>query len=205
MILIEENFHGIVSEASTDRKKTFLVGPYMESEAKNRNGRIYTREDIQGAVQKVNESAKMGRHILGELDHPNTLEVRLKNVSHKLVEMWMEGSVAMGKAEVIEGHPNGAIAKALLDAGIQIGVSSRGSGSVNENTGRVSNFNFVTVDLVCTPSARSAYPETIREQLENHKRGEVIQDLAENVANDPIAQKYFQIEIQKFIQSLRGE
>lgn len=205
MILIEENFNGIVAEASKDSKKTYLRGVFAEAITKNRNGRIYSRDDIQSAVTKVNEAAQLGRHILGELDHPNTLEIKLKNVSHRMMEMWMEGDIAMGKAEIIEGHPNGAIAKSLLDAGIQLGVSTRGSGSVNENSGHVTGFNFVTADIVCTPSARSAYPETIQEQLEMYGRGEVVKDVAESMMHDPMAQRYFQIEMGKFINSLKSK
>lgn len=205
MILIEENFNDlspIIKESSEGKKKLYMRGVFAESEERNQNGRIYDRKELEEQINLVNEKAKLGRYVLGELDHPSTNEIKLENVSHKIVEMWMEGNKAHGKLEVIEGHPKGQMLKALLEAGVQVGVSTRGSGSVNESTGRVSGFNLVTVDAVATPSARSAYPETLEEQLQMSRRGEIITDLSEAVIHDPIAQKYFQIEITKFIEEL---
>lgn len=202
MILIEENFDGLVVESASHGKKTYLTGVFAEAGVRNRNGRVYDLKEMQREVQRINDMAKAGNHVLGELDHPSVLEVRLKNVSHKIVEMRMEGNRVIGKAEVLESHPNGQILKGLLADGVRVGVSTRGSGQVNESTGDVKNFGMVTVDAVATPSCRSAYPETIEEQLKMHKRGEIIYDLAESVIDDPMAQKYFQIEIRKFIESL---
>lgn len=202
MILIEENFDNIITESSTDGKKTYLAGCFMEHSVKNRNGRVYSESDMKAVVDQINEAAKLGRHILSELDHPQTLEVKLANVSHRLVEARMQGTQVWCKAEVLDKHPSGAILKSLIDSKVQVGVSSRGSGSLNENTGMVSNFRFVCCDAVATPSCRSAYPETLQEQLEYHNRGEIITDLAEAIAHDPVAQKYFEIEMRKFINAL---
>lgn len=204
MILIEENFNGILTEAAADGKKTYLSGIFMESGEKNRNGRVYDSAEMQREVDKINEAAKRGQFVLGELDHPNTLEIRLENVSHKIVQLRMEGNKVYGKAEIIDKHPKGQILKALVESDIQVGVSSRGSGQVNESTGAVKNFGLVTIDAVATPSCRSAYPQTIQEQLEYYKRGGVVQDLAEAVIHDKAAQRYFQAEMKKFIDSLRG-
>lgn len=205
MILIEEKFNGVAPllEATKDgKKKMYLKGVFAEAEEKNQNGRIYDLKEMQAQVNMINERAKLGRFVLGELDHPQNLEIKLENVSHKIVEMWMEGNKAYGKAEVIEGHPKGQMLKALLEAGISVGVSTRGSGDVNDKTGRVENFNMRTVDAVAEPSARSAYPETLEEQIQLHKRGEILTDLSEAVIHDSMAQRYFQIEIRKFIDSL---
>lgn len=202
MILIEENFNGIVKEAVEDGKKTYLKGVFMEAEQKNRNNRIYDLTEMKAQIEKVNEAAKTGRHILGELDHPDRLDVKLENVSHKIVELWLEGNDIHGKAEVLDKHPKGQILKSLLDSDVSIGVSSRGSGAVNESSGRVSNFNLMTIDAVATPSARSAYPESIMEQIQLDKRGGIIEDLSEAVLHDPMAQKYFEIEMKKFIEKL---
>lgn len=207
MILVEQNFESVKSLVeATDNggKKTYLVGTFMESEQKNRNGRIYQRSDLEKASQKINEAAKLGRHILGHCDHPSHLEIKLDEVAIKLVEARMDGNNVWCKAEVLDSVPKGQILKALIDNGIQVGVSSRGSGQLNESNGRVSNYNFVTVDVVSQPSALNAYPETLREQLEMHKRGEILTDLAEAQIHDPLAQKYFQIEIKKFIESIKG-
>lgn len=202
MILIEEKFNDVsplLESADDGKKKMYLKGIFAESEEQNQNGRIYAKSEMEKEVRRINEQAKLKRYVLGELDHPSTLEVKLENVSHKIVEMWMEGNKAYGKAEIIEGHPKGQILKSLVESGIQVGVSTRGSGQVNESTGRVTNFRMITVDAVATPSARSAYPETIQEQIEYYKRGNVVTDLSEAVIHDPMAQKYFQLEMKKFI------
>ena len=101
MILTESNFAGIITESSSDEKKLYLKGVFMESDVRNRNGRIYQKVEIQAAANKVNESAKSGQYILGHLDHPATLEIKLEDVSHKLIEMHMQGSQAIGKAEIL--------------------------------------------------------------------------------------------------------
>lgn len=202
MILIEENFEGVLTESASDGKKTYLSGIFMESGNKNRNGRIYDSSEMQREVDKINEAAKRGHYVLGELDHPNSLEIKLENVSHKIVEMTMKGNLVYGKAEIIDKHPKGQILKALVDSGVRVGVSSRGSGQVNESTGIVSNFGLVTVDAVATPSCRSAYPQTIQEQLEYYRKGGYVTELAEAVIHDQAAQKYFQAEMKKFIETL---
>lgn len=203
MILVEENFGGIITESCEEGKKTYLSGVMMEWGVRNRNGRIYKREDMEKAVSMVNEAAKNGQHILAELDHPNTLEVRLANVSHRLMELQIKGNQVIGKAEVLTMHPNGAILKSLLDHKVAVGVSSRGGGHVNESTGEVSNFSFVTIDAVATPSCATARPATILESLEMYGRGKVITDLAESVIHDKAAQKYFVEEMRKFINSIQ--
>lgn len=205
MILLEENFDQIQTESDAKSKKMYLKGVFMEAEAKNRNGRVYDLEEMKREVQRINDLAQSGRHVLGQLDHPTpqTLDISLKEVSHKITEMYMDGNRAIGKAEILESHPNGQILKGLVQSGINVGVSSRASGQLNESTGRVQNFSLKTVDAVATPSCQSAYPETIQEQLDWYKRGHVVRDLSEAVIEDPMAQKYFQIELRKFVESLR--
>lgn len=205
MILVEENFGNIITESCNDGKKTYLSGVMMEWGVRNRNNRIYSRSDMETAVNMVNEAAAKGQHILAELDHPNTLEVKLENVSHRLLEMKIQGNQVIGKAEVLTMHPKGAILKSLLDHKVSVGVSSRGGGHVNESTGEVSNFSFVTIDAVATPSCRTARPATIMESLEMYGRGKVIHDLSESVIHDQAAQKYFVEEMRKFINSIQSK
>jgi len=200
MIITETTFSNIITEATEEGKNLYIKGVFMESEKKNRNGRQYLRSEIEKAVQKVNEAAK-GHPILGELDHPSTLEVRLENVSHQIVEMYMQGDDAIGKALILP-TPKGQIARSLIEAGVPLGVSSRGSGSVNESTGIVEGFDLVTVDIVANPSAINAYPESVYEHLEFYKRGEMLESLAEAVVHDEAAQKYFKREMLKFIEDL---
>lgn len=202
MILVETNFNKLLTESDVEGKKLYIKGIFMECESKNRNGRIYKREEMQREVDKANAKLSSGEDILGELDHPNQLEVKLENVSHAIRELNLEGNVVLGKAEVLK-TPKGMILQSLLESGIKVGVSSRASGSVNESTGEVSNFNFVTIDTVATPSVQSAIPETIWESLDMYKRGTLIEDLAEAIRYDTTAQKYFKEEIEKFIKSLK--
>lgn len=168
MILIEENFSAnMLQEATANgEKKYFIEGVFAEANVKNRNGRIYEKSDMEKVVQKINEAAAKNQFILGHLDHPNTLEVKLDEVSHKIISARMEGNQVICKAEILDKTTKGATARALIESGIQIGVSTRGSGRINESTSRVQDFNFVTVDLVATPSCRTAYPESFMEGLQ---------------------------------------
>jgi hypothetical protein len=203
MIILEENFATqVLVEAVGNEKKTYIKGVFAESEKRNRNGRIYDFKEMQLACAKLNEAASQGRHVLGELDHRSELEVKLESVSHRIMSAEMNGNDLICKAEILEKHPKGAIAKALIDSGVQLGVSTRGSGQVNESTGRVSNFNLVTVDLVANPSAINAYPETIMEQIEMHKRGQYLMNVAEARQFDMAAEKYFQQEVERFIKAM---
>lgn len=202
MILIEENFENIITEASNDGKKTYLMGCFMEHSAKNRNGRIYSPEQMQDVVLKINDAAERNMHILSELDHPNTLEVKLANVSHRLMSAEMRGNQVWCKAEILEKHPKGAILKSLVDSDVRVGMSSRGGGKVNQNTGEVEYYKFICCDAVATPSCRNAYPETVEEQLQEYARGGVIDDLSEAIQHDALAQKYFEIEMKKFIEAI---
>lgn len=215
MILIEENFQGIITEAKKDTGRYFLRGVFAESEKPNRNGRQYLRSEMAREVEKINEQARLGRHVLGELDHPKELEIKLKNVSHRINRMWMEGDDAYGEAEILKNHPNGQILIGLIDEGIVPGVSTRGSGSVNKK-GIVENFSMQTVDAVATPSARSAYPQTINEALELYRNGGLINEMAFELAHasenggatlsllsEEKTQKYFQNEMTKFINAMK--
>src|SRR4030065_203421 len=198
-VLVESNFKGVHSE--TVDKKVFLTGIFAEAQLKNRNGRIYRLDEIKATVDKFNQAAMDGRHILGALDHPTTLEIRLETVSHKILNMRMEGNNALGKLEILS-TPAGNIARTLIESGIQLGVSTRGSGEVNESTGDVTGFDCVTIDLVAQPSAINAYPSTVMEQLECYKHRNRVYDMAEIVKHDPLAQKYLQKEINTFLQEI---
>lgn len=201
MLLTESVFSNIVTESSDGGKNLYLSGIFMEAEQRNRNGRTYKLNEIKTAVNKVNEAASRGLHILGEADHPSTLDVRIENISHKILEMHMDGNNAIGKALILP-TPKGNIVRGLIEAGVVLGVSSRGSGSVNESTGIVEGFELVTVDIVANPSAINAYPKTIYEHLEAYRRSGQILHLAEAIKFDPHAQKYFENEILKFIDKI---
>lgn len=199
ILLIEELTPGesrVVSESTTDGKSMWLNGVCMQSSIQNRNGRKYPLQEISAAVQSAMQRIKENNGIFGELDHPTTLQINSDRISHAITEMWMNGNDAYGKAKLLN-TPMGLIAQELLKSGVKIGVSSRGAGNVNES-GDVQGFQFITYDIVITPSAPGAMPGLVYESLMS-KQGQKVQTLAEQLKNDPAAQKYFKREIMKFI------
>ena len=189
----------IVQESSNDSKNMWLNGICMQSSIKNRNGRNYPLAEITAAVANAKQRITESGGIFGELDHPQTLTINSDRISHVITEMWMHGNDAYGKAKLLN-TPMGLIAQELLKSGVKIGVSSRGAGNVNES-GDVNGFQFITYDIVITPSAPNAYPGMVYESLERARNGKQILTLAEQVRQDPAAQKYFKQEIMKFLQS----
>ena len=183
-------------ESRDAEKNLYLAGRMMAAEQKNLNQRIYPRTEIERAVGLINEKIKEGAYIMGELNHPDNLSIDLKNVSHIITEAWMDGNNAVGKCKVLN-TPSGQIVKNLIEGGVKLGVSSRGTGNVT-NEGVVEDFAFVTVDIVAQPSGPGCYPDVVRESVENQK----IMTLAEAVVHDEKAQKYLKAEIQKFLESL---
>jgi hypothetical protein len=133
---------------------------------------------------------------MGELSHPNDLIINLDRVSHAITEMHIDGNNVVGKMKLLN-TPCGNIAKGIMEGGVRLGVSSRGTGSVGSN-GRVSGFQFVTMDVVSTPSAQQAHPNLVREATEDTK----ILTLAEAAQHDPAAQKFLRSEIKKFLHSI---
>lgn len=137
-------------ESVVDGKNLFLSGRMMVGEQVNGNGRIYPRDEISRAVKYFQTKIDEGNFIAGELNHPDNLTIDLKNVSHIITEIKMDGDVAYGKCKILN-TPSGQIAKALIEGGMRLGVSSRGTGNVT-NEGLVSDFQPVTVDIVANPS-----------------------------------------------------
>ena len=203
MVLIEEinpMTANLMVEEHGASKHSYLSGIFCQGNVKNGNGREYPLSEIQSAVDSVNKRISEGQTVYGELNHPDNLQIDLNNVSHIITKMWVEGNNGYGKARIIEDHPKGQIVKAILNAGGKLGVSTRGSGNVNE--GKVSQFNLVTVDVVATPSAPDAYPGHVMEELMVNKK---IMTLAESCINDPAAQKYFKKELAIFFEVLTGQ
>lgn len=199
-LLIEELAPGecnIIQESNTKTNECFLSGVFMQAELENRNGRRYPLEEITRAVESANTVIEAQNGIFGELDHPQTLSINLDRISHVITELSMDGNNAVGKAKIID-TPMGNIARKLVESGVRLGVSSRGAGAVS-GEGSVSGFNFVTVDIVATPSAPGAMPESVYESLMNDKAGQKAVSLAEQMREDAKAQLYFAKEIRKFI------
>lgn len=192
----------IITETVNDagNKNMFLHGIFMQAEQRNRNGRIYPLSEMSAAVASMNAHIKEYGGLFGELDHPaDRLTISMDRISHVITELYMNGNNVIGKAKLLD-TPVGLIAKEIAKSGARYGVSSRGAGQVNES-GQVSGFRLVTIDIVATPSAHGAMPNTIFEAASEYKKGEVL-TLAEALKHDPAAQKYFKEEVRKFISSL---
>jgi len=183
-------------ESIDDGKNYYLSGIMMQSECTNGNGRIYQLIEMQKVVEEASRKIASGQLIMGELQHPDNIKINLEKVSHAITEMRMDGNNVVGKMKLLN-TPTGNIAKAIMEGGVRLGVSSRGTGSVGTD-GRVSGFSFVTVDIVDNPSAPDARPNLVREAQENTK----IVTLAEIVVEDKSAQKYLEKEVKKFLLSI---
>lgn len=191
---------GLKLMESEDGKDLFMSGLFIQGEVKNQNGRVYPKEEIQRAVESVRQRLSKGETVLGELDHPEELQINLDRVSHIITDMHCDESDGLGKLKIID-TPMGNIARALLKAGAKLGVSSRGSGNVNES-GKVSEFDIVTVDIVAQPSAPDAFPESIYESLFNMRGGEAIHRVATAVTHEKSAEKHLMNQITRFINEL---
>ena len=188
-------------EEANGGKSLYMKGIFIEGDVRNQNNRIYTKAEIHSAVKSINEKIKSGYSVLGEADHPDDLNINLDRVSHMITEMDTDGANGIGKLKLLP-TPMGNICKTLIESGCHLGVSSRGSGNVNDN-GIVKDFEIITVDIVANPSAPSAYPDPIYERIMNHSRGNVLMDVASAVGHDKGAQRYLQEEVTNFIKNLR--
>jgi hypothetical protein len=198
------NQANIVTEAIDEAnggKSLYMKGIFIEGDVQNQNGRVYPKDEIHNAVKTLNEKIKKGFSVLGEADHPDDLNINLDRVSHMITEMDIDGANGIGKLKILP-TPMGNICKTLLESGVKLGVSSRGSGNVNES-GKVKDFEIITVDIVANPSAPDAYPDPIYERIMNHRRGNVLMDVASAVKHDDRAQRYLQEEVTNFINNLK--
>jgi len=181
-------------------KDLYMQGIFIQGDKRNQNQRVYPVNEISSAVKTLKEKINGGYSVLGEADHPDDLNINIDRVSHAIVDMDMRGSDGIGKLKMLP-TPMGNICKTLLESGVKLGVSSRGSGNV-DSSGNVSEFEIVTVDIVANPSAPDAYPDPIYEQIMNHRRSSTFWDVAQSVNHDHKAQKYLKEEMIRFIQDL---
>lgn len=171
MKLISEEIVDVqfITEESSGKKSHFIEGVFLQSDIRNRNGRMYPFDTLNREVSKYNEGYIQRGRALGELGHPDGPTINLDRVSHKIVSLRAEGKNFIGKAKLLE-TPMGKIAKNLLDEGVKLGVSSRGLGSI-ERKGDVNivkdDFMLSTAaDIVADPSAPDAFVEGIMEGTE---------------------------------------
>ena len=171
MKLITETIENVevITEGKGDDKKLYIEGVFLQSEIKNRNGRMYPFSVLEKEVERYNEEYVKTSRALGELGHPDGPTVNLDRVSHRITSLRAEGNNFIGKAQILS-TPNGNIAKALLEEGVKLGVSSRGMGSIDkrEDCGVVmDDFMLATAaDIVADPSAPDAFVNGIMEGKE---------------------------------------
>jgi hypothetical protein len=187
-----------------DKKSLYMKGIFIQGGVKNANERVYPVPEIEMAVQTLNTQITEGNSVLGEVDHPDDLKINLDRVSHMITNMWMDGPNGFGKLKILP-TPMGQLVQTMLESGVKLGVSSRGSGNVDETTGKVSDFEIVTVDIVAQPSAPNAYPKAIYEGLMNMRQGHrVIENLrGTNVDKDQRVQKFLKDEVTRLIKELK--
>jgi len=158
-----------IVEANEDGKKDYIIeGVFAQAETKNRNGRIYPKPIMEKAVNKYVKEQVNAKRAVGELNHPDGPTVNLDKVSHLITDLKMEGSSVMGKARILD-TPMGQIVKGLLEGGVQLGVSTRGMGSLEQRDGIAyvkDDFILNTVDIVQDPSAPNAFVNGIMEGVE---------------------------------------
>ena len=191
----------IVVESANEGKDLYMKGICIQGGVRNANQRVYPVREIGRAVKTLNDQCSGGYSVLGEVDHPEGLNINLDRVSHIITEMDIDGANGIGKLKLLP-TPMGNICKTLIESGCNLGVSSRGSGNVNDE-GVVKDFEIITVDIVANPSAPNAYPDPIYERIMNHRRGNVLLDVASAVKHDTKAQRYLQEEVTNFIENLR--
>ena len=165
---IDQELDIICEAKKSGEKDYFIEGVFMQSNQKNRNGRIYEKKTLEKAVEKyVTEQVKTGRAV-GELNHPEGPTVNLDKVSHKISSLHWQGNDVVGKASILK-TPMGKIVEGLLEGGVKLGVSSRGMGSLVAKNGVQyvgDDFMLATVDIVQDPSAPSAFVNGVMEGVE---------------------------------------
>jgi hypothetical protein len=210
MLLLQEHlsFDGARMELMTESapdgkgKNLYMKGIFVQGGVKNANQRVYPVDEISSAVESVVKQIKGGYSVLGELDHPDDLKINLDRVCHVITDMWMDGPNGYGKLKVLN-TPMGQLVTTMLESGVKLGVSSRGSGNVNESTGHVSDFDIVTVDIVAQPSAPNAYPKPVYEGLMNMKNGHRVLEMVKDANANVRVQKYLAEEVKRLIKDLK--
>jgi len=159
----------ITEAVKTERGNLLVEGRLQAAETKNGNGRYYPKEILEREIENYKKGPIAENRALGELDHPDSSVINLKNVSHNIKDVWWNGNDVMGKIEILP-TPSGNILTELFKNGITVGVSSRGMGSLKPGTDGVQevqdDFELLCWDFVSTPSTPGAYVSPIREGLE---------------------------------------
>ena len=207
MITLQENLTfdqaDVVLENANEGKDLYMKGIIIQGGIRNANQRVYPVSEIGRAVKTLNDQITGGYSVLGEVDHPEGLNINIDRVSHMITETWMDGDNGYGKLKILP-TPMGNLVKTMLESGVKLGVSSRGSGNVMEDgSGEVSDFEIITVDVVAQPSAPGAYPTPIYEHLMNARGGMKAYEFAQATKHDEKAQKYLKESLINLISKLQ--
>ncbi len=192
----------VESEGEGSKKSLYMKGIFIQGGVKNANERVYPVSEIESAVDTLNKQISEGLSVLGEVDHPDDLKINLDRVSHMITQMWMDGPNGFGKLKILP-TPMGQLVSTMLESGVKLGVSSRGSGNVNDMNGQVSDFEIVTVDIVAQPSAPNAYPKAIYEGMMNMRHGHKMLGIAKDAQADSKVQRYLKEEVMRLIKDLK--
>lgn len=189
LIIEQTNQVEILTETVGGKKRLFIEGVYMTADAKNKNGRIYPREILFNSTQNYIDEYVSQSRALGELNHPEGPTINLDKVSHIIKELRFEGSDVIGKAKILDDTPMGIIAKALIDEGVKLGVSSRAVGTVFEDVDAdivQSDLVLCAIDIVADPSAHRAFVNGIMENKEWIRNGKIWKEMDAEKAKQQI-------------------
>ena len=212
LITEQNNDIEVLTEEKDGKKSTYIKGVFLQTEITNRNGRMYKFDTMNREVSKYNEEFVNRGRALGELGHPEGPTLNLDRVSHKIVELYPEGTNFMGKAKLMD-TPMGKIAKSLLDEGVQLGVSSRGLGSIKkEGNCSVVADDFIlstAADIVADPSAPDAFVEGIYEgrewvTVDGKIKEQQIESIKAAIDNAPNPQELQERKLSAFAAFLRS-
>jgi hypothetical protein len=196
----EDNLQCIVEKKEDGEKNYIIEGIFIQTESKNRNGRVYPKPIMEKAVDKYVQTQVSKNRAVGELNHPEGPTVNLDKVSHLITDLKFEGNDVVGKAQILD-TPMGKIVKGLLDGGVQLGVSTRGMGSLEQKNGAMyvkDDFILNTVDIVQDPSAPDAFVNGIMEGVDwvwnnGILEPQIIEDIETEIKTAP---KAFRPEVQ---------
>ena len=205
MKLITEISYKVAPKKESKGKKYYIEGIFIQGDIVNGNKRMYPMELLKREVKRYRETLIDQNRAVGELDHPDTPSVNYKAASHKIISLEQDGNNFIGKALILD-TPNGLIAKALIDGGVQLAVSTRGIGSVKEDSGRSivqDDFVLSTIDIVSDPSAPEAFVNGVLESKEWVLHGSVFVEKNVDVIVDICREDKLLEEFQKFMNSLK--
>jgi hypothetical protein len=171
-----DNLELLIEDAGNGKKVYKVKGPYIIAEEKNANGRIYDADMMAKCVDEYVDQYINTKRSIGEMNHPDSVEVDFNNACHMITSLKREGNIWIGESKILTGTPKGDLYAALIENGVSTGMSTRGVGNVNSSN-RVDEFKLVAVDVVSNPSGPGAFVDGILESrnflIDSH--GEIVE------------------------------